>query len=222
MSKVTRCFLLVFRYLFLLLMITIVKSKCWLCSSSTYSKQNLGITGNALYLSNKSHHTVTFFRNWIYCSLLVTFCLLLVTICSLRVTIYSLLVTFCSLLVIFCLVLVTICSLLVTIYSLLITFCPLPVIFCLLLVTFSSKLLWNKINENRKRNGLTITKFCHRHFSCKFLRFWWVFVDDGNVQKVTSKEQKVTSKEQKVTSKEQKMTSNEQKVTSNEQKVTSN
>ena len=40
--------------------IAIVKNKRSLCSSNTYSKQNFCITGNLLYLSNNSHHTVTF------------------------------------------------------------------------------------------------------------------------------------------------------------------
>ena len=37
--------------------IAIAKNKCWLCSSSMYSRQNFCITGNVLCLSNNSHHT---------------------------------------------------------------------------------------------------------------------------------------------------------------------
>ena len=40
--------------------IAIVKKKCWLCFFSTNSKQGFCFSGNVLYLSSNSHHTVTF------------------------------------------------------------------------------------------------------------------------------------------------------------------
>ena len=101
-----------------------------------------------------------------FCSLLATFCSLLSARCSLVFARYFFLVTFCSLLVVArCFLLVTFCSLLVT--------------FCVLLVIFSSKLLWNKVTVNSKKNGLNMAKLRHRYFPWKFLRFLQLFLDGG-------------------------------------------
>ena len=93
-------------------------------------------------------------QGWTFCSLHVARYFFLVARCFFLVARYFLLVA-----------IVTLCSLLVTFCSLLGT--------CSLLITFSSKLLWNKPNYYEpQKNGLTITKFRHKYFPCKYLRFW--------------------------------------------------
>ena len=54
-----------------------------------------------IYFTVEAFQALSFFRGWIFCSLLISFFLLLVSFCLLFVTFCSLLVTFCSLLVTF-------------------------------------------------------------------------------------------------------------------------